>query len=43
MILIEPADVHLYEHLYQRLHDAALEPDESLDPLTKLAGDLPDE
>jgi hypothetical protein len=43
LILIEPADVHPYELLYQRLRDAALEPDDSLDLLTKLAGDLPDE
>ena len=43
LILIEPADVHPYELTYQRLRDAALEPDESLDLLTKLAGDLPDE
>jgi len=43
LILIEPDDVHPYEHLYRRLRDAALPPDDSLDLLTKLAGDLPDE
>jgi len=43
LILIEQADVHPYELLYRRLRDAALEPDESLDLLTKLAGDLPDD
>jgi hypothetical protein len=43
VILTEAADVHPYEELYQRLRTAALPPDESLDLLTKVAADLPDE
>jgi transcriptional regulator with XRE-family HTH domain len=43
LILTESAEVHPYEQLYQRLRDAALPPDDSLDVLTKLAADLPDE
>jgi hypothetical protein len=43
LILTEAADVQPYEQLYQRLRDAALPPDESLDLLTMLAADLPDE
>ena len=43
LILTDAADVHPYEELYQRLQDAALPPDDSLDVLTKLAADLPDD
>ena len=43
LILTEAADVHPYEELYQRLQDAALPPDDSLDALTKLAADLPED
>ena len=43
LILTEAADVQSYEQLYQRLREAALPPDESLDLLTKVAADLPDE
>jgi transcriptional regulator with XRE-family HTH domain len=43
LILTDAADVQPYEQLYQRLRDAALPPDESLDLLTKIAADLPDE
>jgi transcriptional regulator with XRE-family HTH domain len=43
LILTEPADVAPYEHLYQRLRDAALPPGDSLDMLTTVAAELPDE
>ena len=43
LILTDSADVYPYEQLYQRLRDAALPPDDSLDLLTKLAADLADE
>jgi hypothetical protein len=43
LILTGPADVHPYQELYQRLREAALPPDDSLDLLTKLAADLPDD
>jgi len=43
LILTEAADVHPYEELYQRLQDAALPPDDSLDALTKLAADFPED
>jgi hypothetical protein len=43
LILTEAADVQSYQQLYQRLRDAALPPDESLDLLTKVAADLPDD
>jgi hypothetical protein len=43
LILTDSADVHSYEQLYQRLRGAALPPDDSLDLLTELAADLPDE
>jgi Domain of unknown function (DUF5753) len=43
LILTEPADVQSYQQLYQRLRDAALPPDESLDLLTNVAADLPDD
>jgi hypothetical protein len=43
VILTDAADVRPYEELYRRLRDAALPPDESLDMLTKVAADLPDE
>jgi hypothetical protein len=43
LLLTEPDDVRSYEQLYRRLRDAALPPDDSLDFLTKVAADLPDE
>jgi hypothetical protein len=43
LILTDSADVHSYQQLYQRLRDAALSPDDSLDLLTKVAADLPDD
>jgi hypothetical protein len=43
LILTEAPDVAPYEQLYQRLRAAALPPDDSLDMLTKLAADLPEE
>jgi hypothetical protein len=43
LILTDPPEVAPYEQLYSRLRDASLPPDESLDLLTKLAADLPDE
>jgi hypothetical protein len=39
----DPPGVAPYEQLYERLRDAALPPDHSLDLLTKLAAGLPDE
>src|SRR5580700_3800044 len=43
LILTEAADVQPSEQLSQRLRDASLPPDESLDLLTKIAADLPDD
>jgi transcriptional regulator with XRE-family HTH domain len=43
LILTDPGDVAPYEQLYERLRNAALPPDESLDLLTKAAADLPDQ
>jgi transcriptional regulator with XRE-family HTH domain len=43
LILTDSADVDPYEHLYQRLREAALPPGDSLDMLTKVAAELPDE
>ena len=43
LILTEAADVGSYQQLYQRLRDAALPRDESLDLLTKAAADLHDD
>jgi hypothetical protein len=43
LTLTEAADVRPYEQLYQRLRDAALPPDDSLDLLTKVAAELPDD
>ena len=43
LILTEAPEVAPYEQLYPRLRDAALPPDDSLDLLTKLAADLPEE
>ncbi len=43
LILTESADVDPYERLYQRLRDAALPPGDSLDLLTQVAAELPDE
>jgi transcriptional regulator with XRE-family HTH domain len=43
LILTDSTDVHSYEQLYQRLRDAALPPDDSLDLLTKVAADLLDD
>jgi transcriptional regulator with XRE-family HTH domain len=43
VILTDPGDVAPYEQLYERLRKAALPTDETLDLLTKVAADLPDQ
>jgi transcriptional regulator with XRE-family HTH domain len=43
LILTDLAEVQPYIELYQRVRDAALPPDESLDLLTQAAADLPDD
>lgn len=43
LILTDPGDVAPYEQLYERLRNAALPPDESLDLLTEAAAELPDQ
>jgi len=43
VILIEPGDVDPYQLQYERLRDASLSPDDSLDLLTEAAAELPDE
>jgi hypothetical protein len=42
LILTGPDEVYSYEYMYARLLDAALPPQDSLDLLTKTAGNLPD-
>jgi transcriptional regulator with XRE-family HTH domain len=43
LILTDPEQVTPYERLYERLREAALSPDESLDLLTKAAAELTDD
>jgi transcriptional regulator with XRE-family HTH domain len=43
LILTDPGDVAPYEQLYERLRNAALPPDDSLDLLTKAAAELSDQ